>query len=84
MINELKEYLEANKDKVIYLSLHPKQGSTVISKEDVNRCVVSIGGEDKEFTGISERDYDKLVLLHDWREVKYNRLKQEFGFVSGK
>lgn len=70
MLQELKEYLQSNKDKVIYLSLHPEQGNTIISKEAVNRCVVSISGIEKEFTGIAEKDYDKLVNKYDWREVK--------------
>lgn len=79
MLKELIQYLEENKDKVIYLSLYPETGTTTISKEAVNRCIVSIAGEEKEFTGISEKDYDKLVPLHDWREVKEARLRQRYS-----
>lgn len=73
MLHELINYLEANKDKVIYLSLHPETGTTTISEKAVNRCIVSIAGIEKEFTGISEKDYDKLVSHYDWREIKQTR-----------
>lgn len=68
MLKQLKQYLKDNRNEVLYLSLYPETGSTVISKEAINRCFVTIAGIEKEFTGISEKDYDKLVPLYDWRE----------------
>lgn len=62
----LQDLQEQN--KWIELQLHPEPSSSIIDGNN-NKCLINEGRLGK-FDGISERFYDKMVILYDSREQR--------------
>jgi hypothetical protein len=67
---QLLEFLKHKKEGGIntFISLKAQGDETLISKEPINLCIVTIDKNKYFFGGISESFYDGLVELYDYRE----------------
>jgi hypothetical protein len=66
---QLSDFLEFKKNYyTIKMTLRPQGDNTIIEKEPINLCEVEIKNNKYTFGGISEKVYDELVVMYDYRE----------------